>query len=178
MISDKFSLWIGITALEIELLSYLLLTFMHWRRKWQPTPVFLPGESQGSGSLVGCCLWGHTRVGHDWSDLAVMLRVGLPRWRWWSRIHPPMWGVMGLIPGLRRSPGERNGTWWATVSRGCRVRLDWATEHTHTIQRVLLLKNSSLFYSYENFECKTNLNASIWKSKRFLDHCDWQLITR
>ena len=34
--------------------------FMHWRRKWQPTPVFLPGESQGRGSLVGCHLWGHT----------------------------------------------------------------------------------------------------------------------
>ena len=34
--------------------------FMHWRKKWQPTPVFLPGESQGRGSLVGCCLWGHT----------------------------------------------------------------------------------------------------------------------
>ena len=33
---------------------------MHWRRKWQPTPVFLPGESQGRGSLGGCCLWGHT----------------------------------------------------------------------------------------------------------------------
>ena len=33
---------------------------MHWRRKWQPTPVFLPGESQGRGSLVGCCLWGGT----------------------------------------------------------------------------------------------------------------------
>ena len=33
---------------------------MHWRRKWQPTPVFLPGESQGWGSLVGCHLWGHT----------------------------------------------------------------------------------------------------------------------
>ena len=35
-------------------------TFMHWRRKWQPTPVFLPGESQGRGSLVGCHLWGCT----------------------------------------------------------------------------------------------------------------------
>ena len=33
-------------------------TFMHWRRKWQPTPVFLPGESQGWGSLVGCRLRG------------------------------------------------------------------------------------------------------------------------
>ena len=37
-----------------------LFTFMHWRGKWQPIPVFLPGESQGRGSLVGCRLWGHT----------------------------------------------------------------------------------------------------------------------
>ena len=34
--------------------------FMHWRRKWQPTSVFLPGESQGRGSLVGCSPWGRT----------------------------------------------------------------------------------------------------------------------
>ena len=40
--------------------SLSLFTFMHWRRKWQLTPVFLPGESQGRGSLVGCCLWGLT----------------------------------------------------------------------------------------------------------------------
>ena len=40
--------------------SLSLFTFMHWRREWQPTPVFLPGESQGWGSLVGCRLWGHT----------------------------------------------------------------------------------------------------------------------
>ena len=40
--------------------SLVLFTFIHWRRKWQPTPVFLPGESQGRGSLVGCRLWGHT----------------------------------------------------------------------------------------------------------------------
>ena len=40
--------------------SLSLFTFMHWRRKWQPTPVFLPGESQGQQSLVGCRLWGHT----------------------------------------------------------------------------------------------------------------------
>ena len=38
--------------------SFSLFTFMHWRRKWQPTPVFLPGESQGQRSLVGCRLWG------------------------------------------------------------------------------------------------------------------------
>ena len=34
--------------------SLSLFTFMHWRRKWQPIPVFLPGESQGRGTLMGC----------------------------------------------------------------------------------------------------------------------------
>ena len=42
--------------------SLSLFTFMHWRRKWQPTPVFLPGESQGRGCLVGCHLWGRTEL--------------------------------------------------------------------------------------------------------------------
>ena len=42
--------------------SLSLFTFMHWRRKWQPTPVFLPGESQGQRSLVGCCLWSCTEL--------------------------------------------------------------------------------------------------------------------
>ena len=41
-------------------LHFHFFTFMHWRRKWQPTPVFLPGESQGRGSLVGCHFWGRT----------------------------------------------------------------------------------------------------------------------
>ena len=40
--------------------SLSLFTFMHWRRKWQPTPVFFPGESQGRRSLGGCRLWGRT----------------------------------------------------------------------------------------------------------------------
>ena len=40
--------------------SLSLFTFIHWRRKWQPTPLFLRGESQGQGSLVGCRLWGRT----------------------------------------------------------------------------------------------------------------------
>ena len=40
--------------------SLSLFTFLHWRRKWQPTPVFLPGESQGRRSMVGCRVWGRT----------------------------------------------------------------------------------------------------------------------
>ena len=40
--------------------SLSLFTFPHWRRQWYTTPVLLPGESQGRGSLMGCRLWGRT----------------------------------------------------------------------------------------------------------------------
>jgi len=33
-----------------------------WRREWQPTPIFLPGEFQGQRSLAGCSLWGHKEL--------------------------------------------------------------------------------------------------------------------
>ena len=71
---DGGALWAavyGVPSSRTRLSTSLsFFTFMHWRRKWQPTPVFLPGESQGRGSLVGRGLWGR-RVGHDWSNLAV-----------------------------------------------------------------------------------------------------------
>ena len=50
--------------------SLSLFTFIHWRRKWQPTPVFLPGESQGRGEPGGQPSMGSHRVGHNWSNLA------------------------------------------------------------------------------------------------------------
>ena len=70
--------------------SLSLFTFMCWRRKWQPTPVFLPGESQGRGSLVRCPLWGRTES--DMTDrlssssssglLIERLAVDFKRGRW------------------------------------------------------------------------------------------------
>ena len=53
-----------------ERLHLHFLLFVHWRRKWQPTPVFLPGESQGQGKPGGLPSMGSHRVGHDWSNLA------------------------------------------------------------------------------------------------------------
>ena len=52
---------------------------MHWRRKWQPTPAFLPGESQGRGSLVGCCLWGRTE-----SEMTEATLAAPAAWLYWS----------------------------------------------------------------------------------------------
>ena len=80
-----------------------LLCLLHWqasslplvppqRRRWQPTPMFLPGESQGRGSLVGCRLWGR-RVGHDLAAAAVAvcmyMTIGL--------LHIPHKGSFGAL---------------------------------------------------------------------------------
>ena len=66
--------------------SLSLFTFMHWRRKWQPTQVLLPGESQGweSGGLPSM---GSHRVGHDWRDLAAAAS-GKPTFGEWCSIYP------------------------------------------------------------------------------------------
>ena len=54
--STELVIWLNVfNKLRVQLeelasLGELLFTFMHWRRKWQPTPVFLPGESQGRGA--------------------------------------------------------------------------------------------------------------------------------
>ena len=51
-----------------------------WGKKWQPAPVFLPGESQGWRSLMGCCLWGRTEL--DTTEATQQLAdVGLERKR-------------------------------------------------------------------------------------------------
>ena len=55
----------GVTKSQTQL-SDFTFTFMHWRRKWQPTPVFLPGESiPGTGEPDGLPSMGSHRVGHD-----------------------------------------------------------------------------------------------------------------
>ena len=91
---------------------------MHWRRKWQPTPVFLPGESQGWGSLVGCRLWGctesdttaatqqqqqqlPTNVG-DAGDSGLLLGSGIP---WRKKWQPTPVLLPGKFHGQRSLAG-------------------------------------------------------------------------
>ena len=72
--------------------SLSLFTLMHWRRKWQPTPVFLPGESQGQGSLVGCRLWGCTE-----SDTAKVTQQQQDSFRdLWENIKWPNSWIIGV----------------------------------------------------------------------------------
>ena len=57
---DGEARWDGVAKSQTRLSDFTLTSHFAWRRKWKPTPVFLPGESQGQGSLVGCRLWGRT----------------------------------------------------------------------------------------------------------------------
>ena len=66
--------------------SLSLITFLHWRRKWQPTPVFMPGESQGRRSLMDCRLWGCTE-----SDMTEATQ---------QQQQPCIW-VQSIFPGPR-----------------------------------------------------------------------------
>ena len=75
--------------------SLWLFTFTHWRRKWQPTPVFLSGESQGWGSLVGCRLWGHTG-----SDTTEVTQQQQQYWVYGLQFCPLNHWQMGGPPGL------------------------------------------------------------------------------
>ena len=72
--------------------SLSLFTCMPWRRKWQPTPVFLPGESQRWRSLVGCHLWGRTEL--DMTEATEQ----------WQHFLVPNYGacaLLALIPTFR-----------------------------------------------------------------------------
>ena len=59
-----------------------------WRRKWQLTPVFLPGESQGWGSLVGCHLWGRTESDMTEATLQQQQQQAPPGGRNWHLMQP------------------------------------------------------------------------------------------
>ena len=74
-----------------------------WRRKWQPIPVFLPGESHGQRSLVGYSPWG--RKDWDMTEQLTHTTCGSD-----GKASAYNAGDPGSSPGLGSSPGEGNGT--------------------------------------------------------------------
>ena len=106
----KFFNWRVIARSQTRM-SDFTFTYMHWRRKWQPTPVFLPGESQGWESLVGCCLWGCTE-----SDTTGATQQQQQQQQLYlscssdGKESACDAGDPGSIPGSERSSGEGNGS--------------------------------------------------------------------
>ena len=100
-----------------------------WRRKWQPTPVFLPKESRGHRSLVGYSPQGHKRVRHDWAINSLPGIEGQTEWKLWRRgifqsitgsVIPRGWGQSPLVlflsllllVGPQKSPNRETQQNW------------------------------------------------------------------
>ena len=108
--------------------SFSLFSFMHWKRKWQPIPVFLLGESQVEepGGLLSM---GSHRVGHNWSDLAAAAAAASPLTRrrpWWVseslgsclewEDDPHLWGSQWDIQWNNVHPPPGTKLTWNNVS--------------------------------------------------------------
>ena len=105
--------------------SLWLFTYIHWRRKWQPTPVFLPGKSQGHGNLAGYSPWGLKRVRHNlatkglqrqqWPKAAPLLSLTL------SQLSPSqprlhlMWSYPFINGWLSVSAKRQQTPWWQNL---------------------------------------------------------------
>ena len=141
---------------------------MHWRRKWQPTPVFLPGASQGWGSLVGCRLWGRTsRTWLKWlsgSGSSHLLPCSLASLVAQTVQETQVWSWVGKIPWRRKwqptpgfFPGESHG-------QRSLVGYSHGVAESDTTEQLLL--SLSLFTSSPTVHLFYDANGLIvWKGK-------------
>ena len=88
--------------------SLSLFTFMHWRRQWQPTPVFLPGASQGRGSLVG---WQNHKMPRSPSGRVSQSVPG-------KFLYSPWWKVDSCPRGVRPKATTRHLHFWKLQAKG------------------------------------------------------------
>ena len=125
--------------------SLWFFTLMHWRRKWQPTPVLLPGNSHGRRSLVGCSPWGRKEldtterlhfhfslscIGEGNGNPLQCSRLENPRDRgtWWAAVY----GVTQSRTRLKRlsfsSSNVNSGEGMVTHSSILVWRIPWTEE--------------------------------------------------
>ena len=114
-----------------------------WRRKWQPTPVLLPGKFHGWRSLVG-----YSPLGCKESDMTVWLHFQ-------EYVHHLASLIQGtwILSKLQETVEDR-GDWWATVQGLQRVRHDWMTKQQQEHVQQELESDAYHFWTY-----------SIWHAK-------------
>ena len=143
--------------------SLSLFTFMHWRRKWQPTPAFLPGESQGGRSLVGRSPWGPSESDKtEWLYFRFSLScigegngnplqcscLENPRdgGAWWAAVYGVAW--MGEPGGLPSMGSHRVGHGWSDLAAAAaywgRITCPWF-QHQYTRAPILESVKLSFF---------------------------------
>ena len=116
--------------------SLSLFTFTHWRRQWQPTPVFLPGESQGRGSLVGCRLWvTQSRTRLKWlssSSSSTVLYCTSPI------------SLSNVMPPLMRTRTSLGSKWWQSWIRKRLKPGEFWKHHPKELYEERILRTRSL----------------------------------
>ena len=128
--------------------SLWLFTFMHWRRKWQPTPVFLPRESQEWGKPGGLPSMGSHRAGHDWSDIATANMI----------LEEKLYNCFNVLlrkfshRGKTFSLGEVN-----QISSVSKIRYDPCQHISYPKHRIFFQCSSECLYSGLSSECISSL---------------------
>ena len=152
--------------------SLSLFTFMHWRRKWHPIPVLLPGKSHGRRSLVGCSLWGCTesdtteRLHFHFSLSCIGEGNGNP-----------------LQCSCLDNPRDR-GAWWAAVYgvTQSRTRLKWLSSSSRYLSprprliQILSLPSSHLPEGFTIF--LLSASWTLWAKRKKAQHesCEFSFI--
>ena len=100
---------------QFKSINSLMFRFLYWRRKWQPTLVFLPGEPCEWRNLGGLPSMGLHRVGHNWNDLACMYALEKE-----IATHPSIlaWRIPGTEEpgGLPSIGSHRVGHYWGDLA--------------------------------------------------------------
>ena len=104
-----------------------------WKRKWQPTPVFLPGKSHGQRSLVGYSPWGHKRVGHNWATEDAWMHGG------WVRENKVESGCLELGQGLGLVVGRGHLPPWDVPWKGAHLGLAWRGSWPQALSALVLM---------------------------------------
>ena len=127
-----------------------------WRKKWQPTPLFLPGDSMDKGTWQAT-VHGVTRLGPDWmTTLTFRIRQHF----WNSRL---IYFNINIFPDSRTDPPQENCK--ALESTGGRVITKmtwWTTNHVSPIKFPLIAlynkwrgTNSHVYWLHKVFECNS-----------------------
>ena len=139
-------------------LSDFTFTFMHWRRKWQPTPVFLPGESRRRGSLVGCRLWGHIES----NTTEVTYQQG-----WWILSSLTAW----LILDLDSCWSYILGNWVSERVKVAQLCLTLCDSMDYTVQGILqarILEWVAFSFSKGSFQPRDQSQVSFTAGRLFI----------
>ena len=128
-------------------------SLLYWRRQWHPTPVLLPGKSQGQRSLVRLQSMGSLRVGHDWAT-SLSLFTFMHWRRKWRRKPTPLF-----------SPGESQGwgAWWAAVCGVAHSRT-WLKQLSSSTSVHFFFNIMGIIFKKYSF-LKTSLSNMLLSSK-------------